>query len=147
MTEQIIQALGPYAEPDSDIMALIRTIQIESDLMRFESESTVGSSSRAVNAEDAEERVRNLSILRAMLLERAATLIETLARSNMTVEDAKRISEIAKYASQALDDINDPSILGGASSAYAKLLTRLDGVRHPCRDRGSRDRYQHKGNG
>ena len=128
LTEQIIQALGPYAETDSDIRALIRTLEIESDLMRFETDSMAGSTSRAVNANDAEERVRNLNILRAMLLDRAATVIETLARSNMSVEDAKRISEIAKYASQALDDINDPSILGGASSAYTKLLTRLDGV-------------------
>lgn len=126
--DQIIQRLGPHASSDGDVRALIRTIEVANELLRFEAESLAGSTNSAVNAKTAAERAQKLESVRAAVLDRAATLIEMLAHPNISVQDAKRISEIAKYASQALDDIKDPTILGGASSAYTKLLTQLNGV-------------------
>ena len=128
LTEQIIERLGPHAAANEDVRTLIRTLEIGSELLRFEAESMTGTANQAAKAATAAERARHLEFLRASLLDRAATLIQTLAQPDITVQDAKRISDIAKYASQALDDVNDPTILGGASSAYTKFLNRLNGI-------------------
>lgn len=128
LNQQIIARLRPYAATNSDVRILIQTMEFQAELLRLEDESMATSANKAVSATTRAERDRNLDILRAALIERAAAIMQSIAQPNMSVQDAKRISDIAKYASQALDDINDPSILGGASSAYTKLLNRLNGI-------------------
>jgi hypothetical protein len=128
LMEQIVNNLRPHAKTDDDVRVLIQTLETTKDLLRYEADSLISNTNRAQAATNAVERSQRLDALRAALLERAATLVQYLAQPNMSVQDAKRISDIAKYASQALDDIKDPSILGGASSSYTKLFTRLAGI-------------------
>ena len=128
MNQQIIARLRPHAGTNNDVRIMVQTMEFQSELLRLEAESMVTVANSAAGAQTRAERARHLDMLRAALIERAAAIMQSIVQPNMTVQDAKRISEIAKYASQALDDINDPSILGGASSAYTKLLNRLDGV-------------------
>lgn len=125
---QIIARLRPHASTNNDVRIMVQTMEFQSELLRLESESMAAAANSATSAKSRAERARNLDILRAALIERSAAIMQNIAQPNMSVQDAKRLSEIAKYASQALDDINDPSILGGASTAYTKLLNRLNGV-------------------
>ncbi|HKX84127.1 MAG TPA: hypothetical protein VJL58_07905, partial [Pyrinomonadaceae bacterium] len=65
---------------------------------------------------------------RVDLLDRTFLLILSLDKTKITAADAQRISEFVKYTSQALDEFFDPALIGGRTSDFTRLASRLNGV-------------------
>ncbi len=128
IVEQIVSRLDRPGSANDDIKMLVRTLELELDLIRLDDEPLAKSTDLAMNAPTRADRARELQRLRIDLLVRASSLMQPLGRSKMSASDAQRLSEIVRYASIALDDIKDPSILGGKASEYTRLLTRLNGI-------------------
>jgi hypothetical protein len=125
---QIINRLDRHTEGNADIRELISVLDTTRELLRLEADSLIGRTNNAVSATNKGVRDRELGLLRRAMLDRVSALLGTIHLPDLTPKDAKKITEFAKYASQALDDVRDPSLLGGASSPYTKLYTRLSGI-------------------
>ncbi len=125
---QIVGLLAPHGEADHDVAIGASVIDLERDRQELLDDRLEDYLERIRDAVDETERARAWRELRQEMLERSTHFMRNLASSEIEVEDARRLLQVVKYGSQAVDDLKDLSPKGGATSEYTRFLNYAHGV-------------------
>ena len=83
---------------------------------------------QVANAVDDATREVAWQALHEEIQARGNHLLQGFARGEIDAEDAKRLLDIAKYASTLADDLNDPNPITGGDSQLTRMIKLLHGI-------------------
>jgi len=125
---RIAGLLAPHAEADGDIAVGAALIDLERDRQEMLDDKLEIYLDKIRDAPDETQHAKAWRRLRMEMLQRSAHFMRNLNNEEITEADARRLLEIVKYGSQAVDDLKDLSPQGGATSELTRFLTYAHGV-------------------
>lgn len=125
---QVRDRLKPYRTSDPDVRAVSDILERQADWLSLGPVTAVDDLAKIMSVTGQAERARLLRQLRADLLDRMSHLIASNYSTKIGSREAQQIVDFARSFAQALDDLGDPSVLGGKTSALTRTLTRLNGI-------------------
>lgn len=129
LLKQVLDKLQPYRSADAQLDSELRVLELELELLQHGEQAGISDQVRAAaQAQHPSVRSRHLNEARWMILDNFAYMLSNLDPTKLSVADAQKISDFLKYTSQLLDDMRDPSVLGGRTSELTRLATRINGM-------------------
>lgn len=126
--KQIIDKLQPYRNSNRQLNSDIGALELQLHLLQRDKTAISDQVRAATEAQHPSVRTRHLREARWAVLEEFAYMISNLDPSKVSASDAASISNFVKYSSQFMDDLRDPSFVGGRTSDLTRLATRINGV-------------------
>lgn len=129
LLKQVLDKLQPHRSSNPQLDSELRVLELELELMQRAGQAGISDQIRAAaGAQHPTVRARHLKEARWMMLDNFAYMLSNLDPAKLSAGDAQKISDFLKYTSQLLDDMRDPSVLGGRTSELTRLATRLNGI-------------------
>ncbi len=128
IVSKLLERLESSQMPGLDHRELVHYLKMQKSYLAIDQDGLTLRMNEAVNSSSGQQRQSALTEVRYELLQRMASLSQVLTPNNISAEDAASLLAALKVASQALDDIRDPSILGGKASGITSLFNRASGL-------------------
>ncbi len=128
LATKLLDRLGSTPSPGMDQRQLVQFLKLQQSYLAVDPDRLSTSIKDVVEAPSAEQRHLALVEARYDLLQRAGNYAQVLTPNNVTSVDAAKLLSALKVASQAVDDIKDPSVFGGKASGITLLLNRASGL-------------------
>lgn len=130
VTEELISELASQRATSPEAARLETLLRLLLDRDRIQADPNLDQAIADLERPRATSRNRSLRDLEAEVLDRAAHFTAMMGRGQYDSEDAARLLNIAKYASQLRDDLRDPSgsLSGDNATKATKMLATAYGV-------------------
>ena len=128
MLGQVLEKLRPYRNNDAQLNSAIGVLELQLELLSLDPTLVFRNVRAARKAQHPSVRDRHLKETRLQIVDRFSYLISNLDPKKLSSADAQKISNFVKYTSQLIDDLRNPSFLGGRASTLTPLATRINGI-------------------
>lgn len=128
LTAKLLERLSLSQSPGMDQRELVHFLKLQESYLAIDPDGLSGWASKVRAAASVEQKREALIEIRYELLQRAGSLARVLTPNNVTSDDASKLLSALKVASQAIDDIRDPSIFGGKASGITTILNRASAL-------------------
>lgn len=128
LVSRLLERLEKTKGPSLAQRELVHFLKIQKSYLQIDGNGFSKRINEGTKATSDMSRQASLNLARIELLNRIGSLAQVLTPDNLSAEDAKNILSALKAASQALDDIRDPSLIGGKTSGITELFGRAGGL-------------------
>ncbi len=127
-SRQALNSLREHAATDAEAAAAAGMLDLALQREGFRNQPLESVFDKIANAADEASREEAWQAFENEIHDRANHLLKSFERGEIDVEEAKRLLDIAKYASTLIDDANDANPITGGDSRLTKMIKLLHGI-------------------